>query len=164
MVSVGCGVFHADNLGDFSIQKYFSRVGMHTLQFHRIFGELLNLLNLLGNAVSCEFGCSCCLFGGWGIIVTVAAYLQISNEEEIAESCRLRCEKQGVPFYRFSPAFDDSKDIKVPTGETDAQKLCTLILKAQSCLTTAWDTQIHRLANLLQRVEKSRTQIHGFQY
>ncbi len=90
--------------------------------------------------------------------------MQISNEEEVAESCQMRCEKQGIPFYRFSPAFDDSKDFQVPAGETDALKLCSLIIKAQSCLTTAWDMQVHRLANLLQRVEKGRTQGKGFQF
>ena len=66
VVSVGCGVFQADELGDFSIQKY-SRVGTHTLTFHRIFGELKNLLNLLGNAVSLgDWGlCFFCGGGGW---------------------------------------------------------------------------------------------------
>lgn len=52
VVSVGCGVFHADELGDFSIQKYFSRLGTHTLQMYKFFSELKNLLKLLGNAVS----------------------------------------------------------------------------------------------------------------
>lgn len=84
--------------------------------------------------------------------------LQISNEEEIAESCRLRCEKQYIPFYRFSPAFDASTDIKVPAGETDVQKLCGLIIRAQECLSTQWDMQTYRLAKLLQRVEINRTQ------
>lgn len=82
----------------------------------------------------------------------------------MAESCRLRCVKQGIPFYRFSPAFDDSTDVRVPAGETDARKLCGLIIRAQGCLTSAWDVPIHRLANLLQRVEKSRTQAEGFKY
>ena len=90
--------------------------------------------------------------------------MQISNEEEVAESCKLRCEKQRIPFYRFSPVFDGSADIKVPVGETDVRKLCTLITKAQSCLTTQWHVPVHKLANLLQRVEKGRTQVEGFQY
>jgi hypothetical protein len=96
--------------------------------------------------------------------ITAILEMQISNEEEIAESCRLRCEKQNIPFYRFCPAFDDSTDIQVPAGETDARKLCALITKAQSCLTTEWAVPIQRLANLLQRVEKSRTQTQEFKY
>lgn len=49
MVSVGCGIFKPESLGDFSIQKFF---GIRFFQFPKIFGELKNLLNLLGNAVS----------------------------------------------------------------------------------------------------------------
>ena len=90
--------------------------------------------------------------------------MQISNEEEVAESCRLRFEKQGIPFYRFSPSFNDSKDVQVPASETDAIKLCQLIIRAQDCLTTAWNVQIRRLASLLERVGKSRIQTHGFKY
>ena len=49
MVSVGCGVFKPEDLGEFSIQKQFSLGGFQPL---RIVSVLKNLLKMLGNAVS----------------------------------------------------------------------------------------------------------------
>lgn len=56
VVSVGCGIFKPDDLGDFSIQKHFS-LGSNIF---KIFGELRNLMNLLGNAVSCAINVTGC--------------------------------------------------------------------------------------------------------
>ena len=81
----------------------------------------------------------------------------------MAESCRLRCEKQGIPFYRFNPQFDEDDPI-IASNETERKNLYLLISKAQSCLNSHWEVPICRLANLLERVEKGRTQTHGYDF
>ena len=78
-------------------------------------------------------------------------FLQCSLEENVAESCKLRCEKQGIPFYRFSPALD----VRIGGAETDAKLLCNLILKAQAHL-AAWGMNVYRLRDLLLKVERNR--------
>lgn len=75
--------------------------------------------------------------------------MQISNEEEVAENCRLRCEKQGIPYYRFSPAFDADSDVKVLPTETDVNKLSDLVLRAQTYIESAWENKMDILAQLL---------------
>jgi len=77
--------------------------------------------------------------------------LQCSMEENVAESCKLRCEKQGIPFYRFNP----SLDVRISGSETDPKKLCNLILKAQTHI-AARNVNMYRLRDLLRKVEKHR--------
>ena len=82
--------------------------------------------------------------------------MQISNEEEVAENCRLRCEKQGIPFYRFSPAFDAQSDVKVLPTETDVTKLSNLVLRAQTYIESAWETKMDILVQLLNGIYLAR--------
>lgn len=83
--------------------------------------------------------------------------VQISNEEEIAENCRLRCEKQKIPFYRFSPAFDAASDVKVLPTETDVNKLSDLVLRAQAYIESAWESKMDFLVQLLNSICLVRT-------
>ena len=83
--------------------------------------------------------------------------MQISNEEEVAENCRLRCEKQGIPFYRFSPMFDADSDVKILPTETDVNKLSDLVLRAQTCIESAWETKMDILVQLLNNIHLVRT-------
>lgn len=87
--------------------------------------------------------------------------IQISNEEEVTENCRLRCEKQKIPFYRFSPVFNAESDVKVLPTETDVNKLSDLVLRAQEHI-RAWEHQMDLLVNLLHKVDRSRRQERAF--
>ena len=51
VVSVGCGVYPPDPIGDFNIQKFMS-MSLEAIRIHKFFSILENLLKLLGNAVS----------------------------------------------------------------------------------------------------------------
>ena len=51
VVSVGCGVYPPDPIGDFNIQKFMT-LNKESVKFFNSIGVLLNLLKLLGNAVS----------------------------------------------------------------------------------------------------------------
>lgn len=86
---------------------------------------------------------------------------QISNEEEVADNCRLRCEKQKIAFYRFNPVFDAESDIKVLPTETDVNKLSNLILRAQEHI-RAWEHQIDLLVNLVHKIDQKRRQTFNF--
>ena len=54
----------------------------------------------------------------------------MSESESVAELCRSQCEKQKVPFYRFSPPLDEV----ISMNEGDDKKLCGMILKAKMFL------------------------------
>ena len=56
--------------------------------------------------------------------------LQLTKSEDVARNCRSRCEKQNIPYYRFSPELDEI----ISTIETDSEKLCDIILKAKMLL------------------------------
>ena len=58
----------------------------------------------------------------------------------MARNCKSRCEKQGIPFFRFSPYLDE----EVTAIESDDEKLCDIIVKAQMLL-QAVDVQIDEL-------------------
>ena len=88
--------------------------------------------------------------------------LQISDEEEVAENCRLRCEKQRIPFYRFSPAFDAESDVKVLPTETDVNRLCDLVLRAQTYIESAWESKMDMLVQLLTNICHARTRGQKF--
>ena len=51
VVSVGCGVYPPDPIGDFNIQKFMS-MSWEAVRIHKFFPVLENLLKLFGNAVS----------------------------------------------------------------------------------------------------------------
>ena len=51
VVSVGCGVYPPDPIGDFNIQKFMT-MSWEATRIHKFFPILQNLLKLLGNAVS----------------------------------------------------------------------------------------------------------------
>jgi len=53
--------------------------------------------------------------------------LQIGISEGEAENCRSRCEKQGLPFYRFNPELSEV----VALSESDNEKLIDMVLKTQ---------------------------------
>ena len=48
----------------------------------------------------------------------------------MADNCRSRCEKQKIPFYRFSPPLDEV----IALNEGDDEKLLGIILKAKMFL------------------------------
>ena len=54
----------------------------------------------------------------------------MAESENVADLCRKQCEKQKVPFYRFSPPLDEA----IPMNEGDDKKLCGMILKAKMFL------------------------------
>ena len=64
----------------------------------------------------------------------------MTKSEDVAHNSRSRCEKQGIPYYRFSPIFDEIVD----TIETDGEKLCDVIVKAKMSL-QAYDAQMDEL-------------------
>ena len=55
---------------------------------------------------------------------------QLTKSEDVAHNCRSRCERQGIPYYRFSPELDEI----ISTIEDDDEKLCDIILKAKMLL------------------------------
>ena len=57
VVSVGCGVYPPDPIDDFNIQKFMT-LNKQSVKFFNSIGVLLNLLKLLGNAVSMVYTCS----------------------------------------------------------------------------------------------------------
>ena len=48
----------------------------------------------------------------------------------MAENSKSRCEEQGIPFFRFSPKFDEV----IAAGETDNEKLFNMIIKTKLSL------------------------------
>ena len=70
----------------------------------------------------------------------VYLHTQMTRSEDVDRNSRSRCEKQGIPYYRFSPLFDEVVD----TIETDGEKLCDIILKAKMLL-EAYDAQVDEL-------------------
>ena len=95
------------------------------------------------------------------VCVCTESCIQISSEEDVAENCRLRCEKQGIPFYRFSPAFDAQSDVKILPTETDVNKLSNLVLRAQTYIESAWEIKMDILAQLLNNIHLVRTYGHN---
>ena len=81
----------------------------------------------------------------------------------MADNCRLRCEKQKIPFYRFNPVFDAESDVKILPTETDVNKLSDLVLRAQEHI-RAWEHQIDLLVNLLHKIAQKRRQASGFMF
>ena len=55
---------------------------------------------------------------------------QLTKSEDVARNCRSRCERQGIPYYRFSPELDEI----ISTIEDNDEKLCDIILKAKMLL------------------------------
>ena len=53
---------------------------------------------------------------------------QINNSEQASENTRSRCDHQRIPFYRFSPQFDE----EIPLSETNNEVLCNMVLKARA--------------------------------
>lgn len=53
--------------------------------------------------------------------------MQLVESELVAENSRSRCKEQGIPFFRFSPKFDEL----IATGETDNEKLFNLVIKTK---------------------------------
>ena len=68
---------------------------------------------------------------------------QVTESEGVADNCRSRCEKQNIPFYRFSPELDDV----ISLSETDNEKLCGIILKTKGLLQSV-DTQVDELVQM----------------
>ena len=56
----------------------------------------------------------------------------MDNSEQAATNTESRCHVQHIPFYRFSPHFDD----KFALGETDSKILCCKIVEARQYVTT----------------------------
>lgn len=152
-----------------------------SVQIFKIFRVLPNLLKLLGNAVGSK------LMGTTFVVIVfmepspltspqprtatscqnihnVTYSLQISNEEEVAENCRLCCEKQGIPFYRFSPKFDAESDVKILPTETDVNKLSDLVLRAQTFIESAWETKMDILVQLLNNICLVRSRRQQFTF
>ena len=65
----------------------------------------------------------------------------------MADNSRSRCEKQGIPFYRFSPLLDEV----IKLSETDDEKLCGMILKAKAFL-QAHETNMDELVQLFHHI------------
>jgi hypothetical protein len=154
VVSVGCGVYPPDPIGDFNIQKFMS-MSWEAVRIHKFFPILENLLKLFGNAVSWANSVDQCKLLGFSF------HFKISNEEEVADNCRLRCEKQKIPFYRFNPVFDAESDVKILPTETDVNKLSDLVLRAQEHI-RAWEHQIDLLLNLVYKIDQKRRQTFDF--
>ena len=57
----------------------------------------------------------------------LTSWLQIGISEGEAENCRSRCEKQGLPFYRFNPELSEV----IALSESDNEKLIDMVLKTQ---------------------------------
>ena len=74
--------------------------------------------------------------------------------------CRLRCEKQKIPFYRFNPVFDAESDVNILP---DVNKLSDLVLRAQEHI-RAWEHQIDLLVNLLHKIAQKRRRASGFMF
>ena len=53
--------------------------------------------------------------------------MQLNQSEKVAKNSQSRCEEQGIPFYRFSPEFDEM----IAGSETDNEKLFNMILKTR---------------------------------
>ena len=135
---------------------------------------------------SAEVTWKCCKLGQWGVgggggwggggggeggggggvnanYFGFSFHFKISNEEEVADNCRLRCEKQRIPFYRFNPVFDAESDVKILPTEIDVHKLSNLVLRAQEHI-RAWEHQIDLLVNLVHKIDQRRRQTSGFTF
>ena len=55
--------------------------------------------------------------------------------------------------------FDADSDVKVLPTETDVNKLCDLVLRAQACIESAWEIKMDMLVQLLNNICHERT--HG---
>ena len=53
------------------------------------------------------------------------ATTQLTQSEGVAKICKINCEQQGIPYYRFSPEMGED----VGTAETDNIKLCDMIIR-----------------------------------
>jgi len=53
--------------------------------------------------------------------------LQLVESEIVANSCKIRCREQNIPYYRFSPQLSQV----ISAGETDIDKLLEMMWQAR---------------------------------
>lgn len=68
----------------------------------------------------------------------------MDNSEQAATNTASRCRGQHIPFYRFSPTFDN----KLALGETDSRVLCNMIVEARKFVNTR-STDIDEIVQFL---------------
>ena len=68
----------------------------------------------------------------------------------MAENSKSRCEEQGIPFFRFSPKFDEV----IAAGETDNEKLFNMIIKTKLSLKQD-KKRLDELAKIFHAIEDS---------
>ena len=77
--------------------------------------------------------CSCisCIIIFLYILTVIGYYAcfilpyQLTSSEELSRLCRITCEHQGIPYFRFSPEIGED----VGTTEKDNHKLCEIIVR-----------------------------------
>ena len=58
-------------------------------------------------------------------MIYVAISLQVGRSEDMARLCRINCERQGIPYFRFSPEIGED----VRALEKENKKLCEIIIR-----------------------------------
>ncbi len=152
VVSIGSGSFPSEKIGDVNAQEalYF---GKHWFNPGKMIKKTQNLLSLLTTAVSVlssnytvlhllKFYCfhqldyvyvqgrsySTFILVWYIIILFINLSLQLVESEMVATNSKSRCEEQNIPFFRFSPSLNEV----IPAGETDNEKLFSMVLQTKT--------------------------------
>lgn len=79
-------------------------------------------------------------------LLSSSMHTQIGESEALAERCKISCEMQNIPFFRFSPPLDEKLDAAV----TDNIKLLQMVISTR-IYTHAQKSHLEKLLPLLQR-------------
>jgi len=82
--------------------------------------------------------------------------VQLVEAELVAENSRSRCAEQDIPFFRFSPTFDEI----VSSGETDVDKLINMVIQTKIYLKQQ-DKELEKITNIFHKVAESSQDIQG---
>ena len=80
--------------------------------------------------------------------------VQLVESELVAENSKSRCAEQDIPFFRFSPTFDEI----VSSGETDVDKLINMVIQTKIYLKQQ-DKELEKITNIFHKVAESSQDI-----